>query len=99
MLLRKGSLWLNNASWSLVVNEPGGGNVVSTEPVRLLATKRQIEEFRRGKVEGMTIVPVKLLAGGRFIKVVIALGKGKREYDKRQDIKKRDLERENRVKF
>ena len=44
----------------------------------------------------MTIVPTKLLTSGRYIKLVIALGKGKKNYDKRQAIKKRDLEREQR---
>lgn len=43
----------------------------------------------------MTIVPLKLLTQGNYIKLVIALGKGKKNYDKRQTIKKRDQEREN----
>ena len=41
----------------------------------------------------MTIVPTKLLGGGRHIKLVIALGKGKKKYDKRETIKKRDFDR------
>lgn len=44
----------------------------------------------------MTIVPTKLLTNGKFIKVVIALGKGKKNYDKRQTIKRRDQDRETR---
>ena len=43
----------------------------------------------------MTIVPTKLLTNGKFIKVVIALGKGKKNYDKRQTIKRRDQENED----
>ena len=42
----------------------------------------------------MTIVPTKLLTGGNYIKVVIALGKGKKNYDKRETIKRRDQDRE-----
>ena len=42
----------------------------------------------------MTIVPTKLLTQGRFIKLVIALGKGKKRYDKRETIKRRDQDRE-----
>ena len=42
----------------------------------------------------MTIVPTKLLTRGRFIKLVIALGKGKKRYDKRETIKRRDQDRE-----
>ena len=43
----------------------------------------------------MTIVPTKLLTAGRYIKLVIALGKGKKHYDKRETIKRRDLDREH----
>ena len=39
---------------------------------------------------------MKLLAGGRHIKLVIAFGTGKKKYDKRETIKRRDLEREGR---
>jgi SsrA-binding protein len=46
----------------------------------------------------MSIVPTKLITGGRFIKLVIALGKGKKQYDKRQAIKKREQEREQRIR-
>ena len=46
------------------------------------------------KQQGMTIVPTKLLTNGKYIKIVIALGKGKKNYDKRQSIKRRDQERD-----
>ena len=42
----------------------------------------------------MTIVPTKLLTGGKFIKIAIALGKGKKKYDKRETIKRRDQDRD-----
>jgi SsrA-binding protein len=42
----------------------------------------------------MSIVPLKLLTNGRYIKVVIALGKGKKNYDKRETLKRRDQERD-----
>ena len=58
--------------------------------------RREIEQLEAAKKQGMTIVPTKLLTSGRYIKLVIALGKGKKNYDKRQAIKKRDLEREQR---
>ena len=47
----------------------------------------------------MTIVPLKLLTQGRHIKLVIALGKGKKNYDKRQTIKLRDQQREAKVRL
>ncbi|MBR3168916.1 SsrA-binding protein [Candidatus Saccharibacteria bacterium] len=61
--------------------------------IRLLATRRQISSLERAKVAGSTIVPVKLLGGERYIKLVIAVGQGKKKYDKRETIKKRDIER------
>ncbi len=64
-----------------------------TSNIRLLATKKQIASLERAKVDGSTIVPVKLLGGERHIKLVIAVGKGKKRYDKRETIKKRDIER------
>lgn len=81
--VRNGELWLNN----LTLGADTARNI------KLLATKKQIAAFEKQKVAGSTIVPVKLLGGGRYIKLVIALGKGKKLYDKRETIKKRDLER------
>ena len=81
--IRNGELWLNNLTL--------GAETVRN--IKLLATKKQIEALAREKVAGSTIVPTKLLGGARHIKLVIALGKGKKKYDKRETIKKRDIER------
>ena len=81
--IRNNELWLNNLTLG-----------ADTAPnIRLLATKKQLASLAREKVAGSTIVPVKLLGGGRHIKLVIALGKGKKKYDKRETIKKRDFDR------
>lgn len=93
--VRNNELWLNNASFSLKLNTKGESETtVDTSPRKLLVSRRQIDELITRKQEGMTIVPLRLLTQGRFIKVVIALGKGKKNYDKRQAIKKRDQERD-----
>lgn len=94
--LKNGELWLNNASFSLKLNQKGqtGARTVDTSPRKLLASRRQIEHMMAAKDRGMTIVPTKLLTAGKFIKVVIALGKGKKLYDKRQTIKRRDQDRD-----
>ena len=81
--IRNGELWLNNLTLG----------AETARNIRLLATKKQILALTREKVAGSTIVPVKLLGGGRHIKLVIALGKGKKKYDKRETIKKRDIDR------
>lgn len=81
--IRDSELWLNN----LTLGADTARNI------KLLATKKQIASLEREKVAGCTIVPVKLLGGSRYIKLVIAVGKGKKKYDKRETIKKRDIER------
>ena len=94
--VKEHELWLNNASFSLKLNEKGapGARSIDTRPRKLLAKRKQIDDLYARKQTGMTIVPTKLLTGGRFIKVVIALGKGKKNYDKRETLKRRDQERE-----
>ena len=66
----------------------------TAENIKLLATKKQIAALERAKVDGSTIVPVELHPGKRHIKLTIAVGEGKKKYDKRQTIKARDLDRE-----
>jgi len=98
--IRNDELWINNASFSLKLNEKGkvGARSLDTNPRKLLANRKQIDDFSARKQSGMSIVPLKLLTRGRFIKVVIALGKGKKNYDKRETLKRRDQEREaNRI--
>ncbi len=83
--LRSRELWLNN----LTLGADTARNV------KLLATKKQIISLERARQNGMQLVPVRLLAGGRYIKLVIATGKSKKKYDKRETIKKRDIMRGN----
>lgn len=94
--IRNGELWLNNASFSIKLNQRGvvGARTIDTEPRKLLAHRKQIDSLQAHKKEGMTIVPTKLLTTGRYIKLVIALGKGKKNYDKRETLKRRDQTRE-----
>ena len=96
--MRNGELWLNNASFSLRLNVRGQANTrsVDTSARKLLVSKRQLTRFSEAKQQGMTIVPTKLLTSGKFIKVVIALARGKKTYDKRETIKRRDQDRETR---
>lgn len=95
--IRNNELWLNNASFSLVLNSKGINEAtVDTSPRKLLAKRKQIDDLAERKQAGMSIVPLRLLTQGRYVKLVIALGKGKKNYDKRQAIKKRDQERDAR---
>ena len=95
--MKDDSLWLNNASFSVKLNEKNvSSRTVDTRARRLLAHRKQIDTFASAKQQGMTIVPTKLLTTGRYIKVVIALGKGKKRWDKRETIKRRDQDRDAR---
>ncbi|MDB5169408.1 MAG: SsrA-binding protein [Candidatus Saccharibacteria bacterium] len=57
---------------------------------KVLAKRREIEALIEAKQQGRTIVPLEILTRGRFIKLRIALGKGRKLYDKRQTLKARD---------
>lgn len=66
-------------------------------PRRLLLTKKEIAELAGAESKkGLTIVPLSVYNKGRKIKVEIALARGKKKYDKREAIKRRDTEREMR---
>lgn len=66
-----------------------------TRSRRLLMTKKEIEELAgRGEQKGLTIIPVSVYNKGNQLKLKIALARGKKKYDKREGIKKHDLERE-----
>lgn len=66
-----------------------------TEPRKLLLNKREIEKLT-GKMlsEKMVLVPLKIYDKNGKIKIQLGLGKGKKKYDKREDIKKRDIKRD-----
>lgn len=95
--IRNDELWLNNASFSLKQNKKGdpGARTIDDTPRKLLVHRKQIEALTAEKKAGKTIIATKLLTAGKFIKVVIAVGKGKKLYDKRETIKRRDIDREH----
>ena len=74
------------------------GNIFNKDPLRpkkLLLHKREILKLQgRIKEKGYTIVPVQVYLKGSLVKVQISLAKGKKLYDKRQDIAKKDARRE-----
>ncbi len=82
-------LWLINAQINGLRGIPIEEDEVSQNR-KLLVSRKQLEALKAAKQQGRTIVPTEILTRGRFIKVRIAIGKGKKHYDKRQSIKKRD---------
>ena len=79
------------------------GNIFNHDETRerkLLLHKKEILKFRdKIKLEGYTIVPLKVYLKNGRAKVLIGLAKGKKNYDKREDIKKRDIERNIRARL
>jgi SsrA-binding protein len=95
--VKDNELWLLNATISPSTGVP----IDETEQTRsrkLLAKRREINKLIEAKGQGQTILPLDLLTDGRYIKLRIATGRGKKQYDKRQTLKKRDQTRQiNRV--
>lgn len=62
---------------------------------RLLLTKKELGELAGAEAQkGLTIVPISVYSKGRKLKLQIAIARGKKKYDKREALKKRDAERE-----
>jgi SsrA-binding protein len=62
---------------------------------RLLLSKKEIKKLaEKDDIKGLTLVPLSLYSKGRYVKVSIAVARGKKTFDKRETIKKRDLDRE-----
>jgi SsrA-binding protein len=90
--VKDNELWLLNATISGTNGIPMSESE-QTRTRKLLAKKREVAALIEGKKQGKTIVPLDILTGGRFIKLRIAVGRGKRQYDKRQTLKARDEKR------
>lgn len=91
---RDGQAWLVNAHISHYTH----GNRENHPPERsrkLLLKKRQIDKlFGRTLLKGFTVVPLALYLKGNWVKLEIALVTGKKQYDKRQAEKAKELDRE-----
>jgi SsrA-binding protein len=94
-LLRQGQIWLLNAHISPYNSTSAYFNHEPTRTRRLLMHKQEIRKLT-GKVEqqGLTLVPLKMYFKRGKIKVTIALVRGKKLHDKRDDLKKRDDKRD-----
>ena len=89
-----GELWLLNAH----IARYEAGSYLSHEPTRprkLLLHRQQIDNLTSKVSEkGLTLVPLRLYIKGSIAKVEVALAKGKKLYDKRESIARREIERE-----
>lgn len=87
--IKDNELWLINATISST-----NGILISeseqTQARKLLAKRKEIQRLIAAKQQGKTIIPLDILTNGKYIKVRIAEGRGKKLYDKRQTMKARD---------
>lgn len=107
--VRKGSIDMSDAYVRIKDNEAyiinmfiekyEGGSIFNHEPNRerkLLLHKKEIKKiYEKVKKEGFTLIPLKVYIKNEKAKILIGICKGKKLYDKRESIKIRDLEREN----
>jgi len=70
-------------------------NHEETRTRKLLMHKKEILKLKNKlEIEGFTLVPIKLYFKGSKAKILLGLAKGKKTYDKRESIKKKDIERQ-----
>ncbi len=97
--LKDGEVWLVGAHISVYEQ----GNINNHEPTRtrkLLLNKSEIRKLiGKVKEKGLTLIPLRLYFKDGKVKVEIALAKGKKVYDKRESIAKKDLQRDQERRF
>lgn len=93
--INKGEVWVKNMYVALY-NEGSYNNHVERRERKLLLNKKEINNLCDDtKAPGFTIVPVRLFINDKGLaKMVIALARGKKEYDKRQSLKEKEDRRE-----
>lgn len=97
--IRNGEVWLINAN----INVYDQGSYNNHDPLRdrkLLLNKNEIRKLSRAVSEkGYTLIPLRMYFKNGKAKVELAIASGKKKYDKREDIAKRDMQREQLRKF
>lgn len=93
--IHRGEIWIKNMN----ISEYSLGTYANHVPRRerkLLLNKKEIQKLeRKTKESGLTIVPVRLFINEKGLaKMVIALARGKKEYDKRQSLREKDDKRQ-----
>lgn len=83
--------------YSMHISSYEHGNIFNKDPLRdrkLLLNKKELNKiFIKVKQDGYSLVPISLYFKGCLVKLELGVGKGKKLYDKRQDIAKKDAER------
>jgi SsrA-binding protein len=92
--MRNGELWLEG----MHIAPYEQGTYMNHEPMRLrklLVHRRQLHNLmNQVQIKGMTLIPLKLYFKGSLAKIQLGVGRGKKLYDKREDVAKRDAARD-----
>jgi SsrA-binding protein len=92
-IIRNGEVFLLNM-YIAKYNDASIFNHEERRTRKLLLNKREILKLRdKVEISGYTLVPIKLYFKGNKAKILLGLGKGKKNYDKRESIKERDIKR------
>ena len=97
--IKDGEAWLLGANIPQP-SQSGSPNYDSTRPRKLLLHKKEIISLEtKSKQQKLTLIPLSLYNKGPLIKAQIAFAKGKRQYEKREYLKRKDIEREAQKAF
>ena len=92
--VQDGEVWLYNAH----IDEYAFGNILNHDPKaprKLLLRKNEIRKlFGLASVKGNAVMPLGLYWKNNKVKVKLGVGKGKQQFDKREDVKRRESDRE-----
>lgn len=92
--IKNNELWIVN----MHIGKYDKGNIFNHEEIRtrkLLAHSREIKRMQgKTTLEGLALIPLEVFISNGLAKLKIALAKGKKDYDKRDDLKQRSIKRE-----
>ena len=98
-IVKDGEVWLINTN----IGSYDFGNINNHDPFRtrrLLLNHSEIKKLNRAVIEkGCTLIPLRLYFKKGLVKVELAVASGKKQYDKREEIAKRDYQRDQERKF
>ncbi len=92
--LRDDEAYLTNAHVTPYAHANAKSAIEPTRNRKLLLHRKQLDELIALKQSGQSVVPTALLSDRRLIKLEIGIGRGKKRYDKRETIKRRDTMRD-----
>jgi SsrA-binding protein len=92
--LHEGEAYLTNAHVTPYAHAGHKAGIDPTRSRKLLLHRKQLDQLIVHKQSGLSAVPTALLQAKQLIKLEIGIGRGKKRYDKRETIKRRDTDRE-----